>query len=281
MVWMLDELIALGHSLKNTRFDRATLQAKRGLFPLILSTGFFERLVERATGLIFCCIVNETTSPALILLLASFPRIMLKMWQQPLTWIFKTAVGFANAGPNPEIRRTYTPMHTTFLECPFEWRLFDSLVSEANLLARRSYQSARVSDGQRAQMEQDMMLGEIPEALMPAARYLLTTMLSKLLDRLDPAKIMFFDTRWLGLDNSMRTAALLKTHKVDVCQKIVLKPRVRGDGEDGEDGSEMKLRRCTRCFEYMEDFSPGQGWLMGSAKHCVCSNAWMIAEEKL
>jgi mediator of RNA polymerase II transcription subunit 16 len=114
----------------------------------------------------------------------------------------------------------------------------------------------------------------------------LSTTLSKLLDRLDPAKIMFFDTRWLGLDNSMRTAALLKTHKVDVCQKIVLKPRARGDGEDGEDGSEMKLRRCTRCFEYMEDFSPGQGqghmnWLTGSAKHCVCSNAWMIAEEKL
>lgn len=257
MVWMLDELITLRHSLKNPRIDRATLQAK----------------------------LDETTSPALILLLASFPRIMLKMWQQPLNWIFKTAVGFANTDLNPEIRRTYTTMHTTFLECPFEWRFFDSLVSEAIASVRDSYQKARVSDGQRAQMEQDMMLGEIPEALMPVARYLLTTTLSKLLDRLDPAKIMFFDTRWLGLDNSMRTAALLKTHKVDVYRKIVLKPRARGDGEDGEDGGEMKLKRCTRCFEYMEDFSPGQGqghmnWL-GSAKQCVCSNAWMIAEEKL
>ena len=214
---------------------------------------------------------------------------MLKIWQQPLNWISKTAVGFVNAGLNPEIRRAYTPLQSTFLECPFEWRLFDLLVSEASVLVKSSYQSAGVSGGQRAQMEQDLMLGEIPEALTPAAQHLLTTTLSRFLDRLDrldPAKIMFFDTRWLGLDNSMRTAALLKTHKVDVCQKIMLKPRARGDGEDREDGGEMKLRRCTRCFEYMEYFSPRQGqghmnWLTGSAKHCVCSNAWMIAEEKL
>jgi len=42
MVWMLDELITLRHSLKNPRIDRATLQAKRGLFPIILSIGSFE-----------------------------------------------------------------------------------------------------------------------------------------------------------------------------------------------------------------------------------------------
>ncbi|OCL01533.1 hypothetical protein AOQ84DRAFT_443946 [Glonium stellatum] len=263
MIWMLDEIIALGHSLRNTNFDRAALQAK----------------------------LNETSSPALIILLSSFSRIMLGIWQRPLIWISKTAAGFANTAPTLELRRTYTPVHTMFLECPFDWRLFEWLVSETNHLVRTSYQKAGVSDGHRAQMERDMMLGEIPEALMPAAHHLLTAVLFKdggFLDRIDPAKIMFFDTRWLGLDNSMRTAAFFKAHKVDVCQKIVLKPHAKGEGEEGEGGGEMKLRRCTRCSEYMEDFSSGQGqgqghmnWLMGWAKHCVCSNAWMIAEEKV
>ncbi|OCK74259.1 hypothetical protein K432DRAFT_430130 [Lepidopterella palustris CBS 459.81] len=264
MVWIIDELMTLGRSLRTvSSFDRTTLQAK----------------------------LNETSSPALLVLLSSFPRIMLKIWQQPLAWIQQTAMRFTSNSPSPEIRRTYLPLQSLFEESPVHWRFFEALVSDTNSQVKLGYTTAGVSDQERAKAERELMMGIVPEALVSAAWRLVRLSLfdeAKMWEKIDPpnppkvlvdpTKIMFFDTRWLGLDDSQNSTAYLRKNVVDVCQKIILKVEGREKGKD-----RIKLRRCTRCCEFMEDITMANGaahnWLLGVAKHCVCSSAWVLAED--
>jgi mediator of RNA polymerase II transcription subunit 16 len=306
MAYILDELFAVGYKLRNDPppvLDRATLQSK----------------------------IEEMNKPALLLLLCSFPRMMMKAWATPLAWVIRTATTYSNSSPTPEVRRIYAPLHQALSECPFDWRLFETVVSEAQALVRGCYKHANLTDAQRNECERQLILGEIPEVLFPAAKRLVTDALfgekgkgigtdkTALSDKLDVAKIMFYDTTWLGLQHSKRAKNWFDTHVVDVCQKMI----IRGTGttthatgptnptqstsqsqsqggnrsdigggpgpEDKKGGTaKSKLRICTRCGAYMEDVVQGMpgytvhhvSWLMGVAKHCVCGNAWMAGEEK-
>ena len=295
MTYVLDELMAVGFQLKNhppPTLDRATLEAT----------------------------IHELNKPALLILLSSFPRMMMKAWITPMTWVVRTAFQYYNNPPNPDARRIYAPLHHAFAECPFDWRLFETLLSEAQVLVRGTYKRHNLTDVQRNECERELILGRIPEVLTEAAKRLVTSTLfnetqpnGALTDRFDVAKVMFFDTTWLGLTNSKRTNEYFATHVVDVCQKMVIRgtgththatsspgqPTRNRSDSGGEPGSadangtkkkpwKSKLRRCTRCGAYMEDIVqgiPGYGfhhihWLMGVAKHCVCGNSWMYGEEK-
>ncbi|KAF2182172.1 hypothetical protein K469DRAFT_669982 [Zopfia rhizophila CBS 207.26] len=290
MVYMVDELISLGNALKDvpqSSFDRPTLEAK----------------------------IQELNSPAISIILSSFPRSMIKLWGNNLIWVSKTAFTYTNSSPSPEIRRVYAPLHQAITECPFDWRLFDNLISEAQLLVRGSYRRASMNEQQRNEVEKDLVLGSVHEVLVPVARRLLGDHLFQpgfLLDRLDPAKVMFFDTTWLGLTTSRHADRWFETHVVDVCQKMIIRGtgaqshataasssssgRERSDsaagstsgGEEKKEKKKPQLRRCTRCSAYMEDVTTGMSgyaqhhvsWLMGVAKHCVCGNSWVLAPEK-
>ncbi|KAF2866785.1 mediator complex, subunit Med16 [Massariosphaeria phaeospora] len=302
--YMIDEVFAVAYSFRNppsTPLDRATLEAR----------------------------IHELNKPAILILLSAFPRMMMKLWGPPLQWINRTALLSTNNSVSPESRKIYFPLHHAVSEIPLDWRLFEALVSEAQHLVRSMYKRHSLSDAQRNAVERDLMLGRVPDVLMPVAKRLLTDSLFNdaqpngcLADKLDIAKVMFFDTTWLGLQHSRRATAWFDSHVVDVCQKMVirgtgaqssplasastaLQNRKRGDGAAAADtkagvvkaeaapaGDARKrkpqLRQCVRCGAYMEDVTQGMPgyaphhihWLMGVAKHCVCGNSWMLAEEK-
>lgn len=300
MVYMIDELMALGFQLKDlpaSQLDRPTLEAK----------------------------IKELNKPAIIILLSSFSRMMMKLWANPLAWVLRTAFQYTNSSPTPDLRRVYTPLHQTLGELPFDWRHFDHLVTEAHMLVRSSYKRANLDEAARNEVERQLVLGHIPEVLMPAARRLLGDTLfnenqqnGALLDKVDVARIMFFDTTFLGFQDSNQAKEYFETHVVDVCQKVVIRgtgaqthplaapassnsnsnPRQRSDSVSskigassadatGADGKKRKqqLRQCVRCGACMEDVVQGMpgyanhhvSWLMGVAKHCICGSGWVVA----
>jgi mediator of RNA polymerase II transcription subunit 16 len=213
MIYILDELFAVGYKLRNdppATLDRATLQSK----------------------------IEELNKPALLLLLSSFPRMMMKAWATPLAWVIRTALTYSNSSPAPDVRRIYAPLHHALSEWPFDWRLFETVVSEAQSLVRGCYKRSNLTDAQRNECERRLILGEIPEVLFPAAKRLVTDCLFGekgegvgtdkvgLSEKLDVSKIMFYDTTWLGLQYSKRANSWFDTHVVDVCQKMI----IRGTG---------------------------------------------------
>ena len=290
MAYILDELFTLGRAVQDipsADLTRAALEQK----------------------------IHELNKPAVLLLLSAFPRSMMKLWAQPITWVKRSADTFTHASaptPSPEIRRLYTPLHTAVNEIPFEWRWFEVLVSETHNLVRGTYKKANLSDHQRNAVERDLLLGKIPDILLPIAKRLITDTLWNssqqggcLADKLDVGRLMFFDTTWLGFTESKRGAAWHSAHVVDVCQKMIIRGtgtqthpsmvphqgRGRSDSlqsVNGERKREHRLRQCVRCGEFMEDavqglpgYSPSHAsWLMGVAKHCVCGNSWMLADWK-
>jgi mediator of RNA polymerase II transcription subunit 16 len=195
-------------------------------------------------------------------------------------------------------------------EIPFDWRVFDRLVTDTHAHVRAAYKHANATDAERNAYERALMLGHIPDILMPIAKRLVTDTLwtgdACLADRLDSGRLMFFDTTWLGFQESKRAAEWHDVHVVDVCQKMIIRgtgtqqhpsavlssqQRGRSDSiqSTSVDGKKKgQLRRCTRCSAYMEDVMQGlpgysthhASWLMGVAKHCVCGNSWMLALER-
>ncbi|KAH6615244.1 mediator complex, subunit Med16 [Boeremia exigua] len=243
-------------------------------------------------------------NPAVLLLLSAFPRHMMKLWSQPLAWVKRSADSFTNpAAPvqAPEIRRLYAPLAAALSEIPFDWRWFERLVSETHDAARAACKAARLDDGARNALEQELLVGRVPAVYAPLAARLLTTQLwdsgapgGCLADKLDAGRLMFFDTVWLGLQGGRRAKAWHAAHTVDVCQKMVVRGvgtqehPVTGATQMGRREGEKRLRRCVRCGSCMEDVTVNQvgytphhlNWLMGIAKHCVCGNSWMLAPEK-
>ncbi|KAF1953397.1 hypothetical protein CC80DRAFT_595955 [Byssothecium circinans] len=321
ITYMMDELLSFSRVLSQ-------LQKKQNL-PLTKS------LLEST--------LLETNKPALLILLSSFPRMMLKLWAQPLHWVSRTAMGYINgSNPSPEIRRLYAPLHQALVESPADFRQFEHLLSEAQTLVRTCYRQGpatskegREGEAARNRAEQELLAGRIPDVLWNAARHLVGETLwgpaegtnvnrgsgnanpnkVPLAERVDVAKIAFFDTTWLGFTASKRAEAFFDTHVVDVCQKMIIRGtgtqthpspvnqqqvhggRNRSDSiqtvnghAGGGSGKEKggKLRRCVRCGAYMEDVVMGfpgyanhhVSWLMGVAKHCPCGNSWMLAPEK-
>ncbi|KAJ4341778.1 Mediator of RNA polymerase II transcription subunit 16 [Didymella glomerata] len=276
-----------------------------------------ENLKEPLTASTLTAIFERTNNPAVLLLLSAFPRHMMKLWSQPLAWVKRSAENFTNAaGPvqSPEVRKLYAPLASALSEIPFDWRWFERLVSETHDSCRTAFKKANLSDTARNAVERDLLMGVLPDVYTPLATALLTTKLSDstapggcLADRLDPGRLYFFDTTWLGFTHSLRGAEWHASHVVDVCQKMVIRGRgtvehpvtsatlgrARSDSRgshvgDGAREKKRQLRRCVRCGSYMEDVTVNQpgyaphhiNWLMGIAKHCVCGNSWVLAPEK-
>ncbi|KAF2034910.1 hypothetical protein EK21DRAFT_97118 [Setomelanomma holmii] len=294
MAYLLDELFSIGRSIQDLPSQSLTREALESKF-------------------------HDLNKPAVLLLLSAFPRAMMKLWSQPIAWVKRSADTFTNNAqppPPPEMRRLYNPLNAAVNEVPFEWRWFDVLVNDTHNQVRTAYKRANLSDAQRNLHERELMLGRIPDLLVPIAKRLVTDQLFNdkiqngcLADKLDVGRLMFFDTTWLGFQESKRAQAWHESHVVDVCQKMIIRgtgrqvhpstpvqtSRTRSDslqsvsGAVGADGAKKsRLRVCTRCGGYMEDVMQGlpgytahhASWLMGVAKHCVCGNSWMLAEEK-
>jgi mediator of RNA polymerase II transcription subunit 16 len=294
MAYLLDELFAFGREIED-----------------IPSPSLTREMLEQK--------IRTLNKPVVLILLSAFPRAMMKLWAQPIAWVKRSAETYANpnqATPAPEIRKLYTPLHVALNEVPFEWRWFEMLVTDTQNHVRAAYKRANATDAQRNHYERELMLGRIPEILVPIAKRLVTDTLWNdksgngcLADKLDTGRLMFFDTTWLGFQESKRAAEWHDTHVVDVCQKMIIRgtgrqwhpsttsaQQSRGrsnsiqstNGDTGTGKKKSQLRRCTRCGSYMEHVMQGlpgytphhASWLVGVAKHCVCGNSWMLAPER-
>lgn len=293
MAYMMDELFTLGRNVESIPSSQLTASELESVFA-------------------------QTNKPAVLLLLSAFPRVMMKLWSQPLAWVKRSAENFTNLNtptPSPEVRKLYAPLQAAVSEIPFDWRWFERLVSETQESARSALKAANLSDSARNGIERELLLGRLPEVYLPLARRLVTDTLWNseiqggcLADKLDSGRLMFFDTTWLGFQESKRAEEWHDTHVVDVCQKMIIRGigtqehpvtshtqmgRSRSDstlsaGGDGDTKKGRQLRRCVRCGSYMEDvtqhrvgYTPQHAnWLMGIAKHCVCGNSWTLAPEK-
>lgn len=266
MVHLVDDLFQLGHSLRKHPVESLT--------PLLL-----QQRME---------VLNK---PSLLILLSGFPRMMMKLWANPIQWVQRTAYGYVqNNNSSPEMRKLYYPLHQALTETPLDWRLFEALISETGHLVRQCYKQANCSADERDAIERELLFGRVPQQLFPAARRLVTDtlfaestqqgQLASLADKLDFSKITFFDTTWLGLTASQGAQAWFESHVVDVCQKMIIRgtgshthpsviaavPAGRGRSDSlqsaiagtTEDGKRKKrLRRCVRCGAYMEDVVVG------------------------
>ncbi|KAJ9668679.1 Mediator of RNA polymerase II transcription subunit 16 [Coniosporium apollinis] len=244
LVYIVDELMELARAVRGQEHDRAFVQEK----------------------------VNAANSPALLLLLASAPRYLLRMLLRPLQLCFKTVHAALKQPSLPRAQKVvYETLNNIFMTNPISSPRFEHIVpGEVDKAVRDAYAAANLSAEQRGAAEKAMLVNaEIPECLMPAVKQLLTGTLPKLLSELqDTSKIYFADLKWLGLHDGWMTREFLRHRAVDVVRKVQL-------------GREKKLRMCTRCGAVMEDLpTPAEGrselgWLMFAQKSCVCMSNWV------
>ncbi|KAF2995834.1 mediator complex subunit [Curvularia kusanoi] len=209
--YTMDSLFTLGRAVLDTPADSLTAAQLTSLF-------------------------KQHNNPAVLLLLSAFPRHMMKLWGQPLAWVKRSAEHFTNPSAPvqaPEIRKLYGPLATAMSEIPFDWRWFERLVTETHDAARSLYKTSGLSDSGRNALERDLLMGTLPELFLPLAKRLLTDTLWNselpngcLADKLDAGRLMFFDTTWLGFEESRRAKEWHGEHVVDVCQKMI----IRGTG---------------------------------------------------
>lgn len=283
MVYLIDELLQIGHAIQK-----------------IPAASLTPQLLEQKLA--------AMNAPALLLLLSSFPRMMMKLWANPIQWVQRTAYGYAqNTASSPDMRKLYYPLHQALTEAPLDWRNFEHLISEAQILVRSCYKQAGLSAEARDAAERDLLLGRIPPVLFPAARRLVTDTLfadpqpspaqqsACLADKVDMSKILFFDTTWLGLTASLRAKAWFEEHVVDVCQKMIIRgtgahahPLVGRDAQMGRARSDsmqsvggedarrrrLKLRKCVRCGAHMEDV------MMGLPGYAPTHVSWLMGVAK-
>ncbi|KAL0261019.1 Mediator of RNA polymerase II transcription subunit 16 [Diplodia seriata] len=135
-----------------------------------------------------------------------------------------------------------------------------ALVLEVDNQVRMCYTRAQYTDERRRMAEREMLISaEIPDVLMPVVTRLLTHGIDKLLDTVDPAKVMYWDLRWLGLSEDKREKEYLEKNTVDVMRKVVVSRK------------EGVRRRCVRCGSEMEDME----W-MGGQNKCACGSPWAM-----
>ena len=208
-------------------------------------------------------------SPALFLLLASVPRVLLRFLFRLLRQIGQFTGNSLRNATNIEQRQAYSSFINLFNNSPVNIPLMEPVVAELEPIVKAAYVKAGVDDVQRGQIEKTMLTScELPDVLMSAVKKLLTTMLDKFQEDVDPAKVYFADIRWMGLTDDKSTEAFHKRREFDVVRKVQL-------------SGEVPLRRCTRCCSHMLDFDEAKQvrslppWMHGAQKVCVCGNNWV------
>jgi len=211
----------------------------------------------------------EEHSPALLVLLCSIPRILLRMIFRPLrhgmihsTNGLKTSLQFEHKVAFNKLLQIYQATPISIL--PLETYLMD-----VDTLVKAAYRNAGIPDSKREEYEREMFLtATIPPILLPCVTEMLTTKLTTLQNLVDEGKIYTHDISWLNLTDDKKTKRFHEKHVVDVIRKLPLAGNAR-------------LRVCPRCASVMEDISlPGGGqpgqmpWVWQSQKTCICYNSW-------
>lgn len=213
-------------------------------------------------------LVKASNTPGLIITLASFTRVQLRMLCGPLRSGHALAINGMKTAVSMEQRNTFFHIMQVFSKTPLQIKAFEQYIIEVDTLVRNAYTKAGMTDQQRKDAERDLFWRcEIPEVLMPAVKEMLTDKLRKLMEVSDPGKVHNQDISWLNLTDDKRTKQMHEKLNIDVIRKVPLGPHIR-------------LRRCPRCLSIMEDLTTQQlaaqpAWVFHNQKNCICFNSWI------
>lgn len=210
--------------------------------------------------------VNAANSPAISILLASYPRFYLRYCLLYIRSMHKAAIERLQYADTPD-REVWHSLAKLCAQYPL--LQIEVMLREIDHHVYLGYTEAKLNDEQRAAAEKQLLItGDIPEVLMPVVKRLLTTTKEKLFDggQFDLKDLYFQDFRALNLTDDESTKQLQSTVKIDVLRKVPLKKNL------------TSWRRCTRCGSCMGNLAMrGEPtWITTLQKSCVCGNAWMI-----
>ncbi|KAF2430482.1 hypothetical protein EJ08DRAFT_235033 [Tothia fuscella] len=216
--------------------------------------------------------IRQHHSPALIVLLSSIPRMLLRLMFRPLrSGQYHSANGIKTSLPL-EHKLAFGKLLGIFQTTPVTCQPFEQYLQDVDSLVKSCYKSLSLPE--RSLIEKNMLLtATIPDILMPVVTAMLTTKMDALMSQQDPGKIHGHDVLWLGLTDDKRMKAFLERQRVDVIRKLPLRVGAR-------------MRRCTRCGSVMEDIQAQVGhggvqqeWVSKNQKTCVCFASWAVVAE--
>lgn len=210
-------------------------------------------------------------SPAILILLCSIPRILLRMIFRPLRHGMVHSTNGLKTSLQYEHKMAFNKLLQIYQATPISILPLENYLMDVDTLVKTAYRNAGITDAKREESEREMFLtATIPTILTPCVTEMLTTKLFALSTHVDQGKIYLHDISWLGLTDDGKTKRWHQNHVVDVIRKLPL-------------SKESRLRVCPRCGSVMEDISPGmQGvagmgqmpWVWQSQKTCICYNSW-------
>lgn len=119
-----------------------------------------------------------------------------------------------------------------------------------------------------------LILGIIPDLLMPAVQQLFTVSVARLRKEADEGELYFKDFSMLGLGDDEQTKQWHQENTLDAIRKVVLQTKVRGKA--------VNVRVCLRCRAVMEDiqsFGNTSSWVMSLLRgHCFCGSYWVVED---
>src|SRR5947207_4089667 len=112
--------------------------------------------------------VNTSNSPGLIITLASFTRVQLRMLCGSLRSGHVLALNGMKTAVSPEQRNTFVHIMEVFGKMPLQIKALEQYIAEVDGLVRNAYATAGVTDQERKAAERDLFWRcEIPEGLTP------------------------------------------------------------------------------------------------------------------
>ena len=243
LAFLMDELFSISNALRGSGVDKAAVSRE----------------------------IRKRNTPALHLLLQSIPRMLLRFNCQYLHLAFANAGKAGQQTEDAADRKVILDFMALFSDAPVKLYHFKRLIDEADGWVKKTY-SETVTEETRVEAEKTMLIsGGLPDVLMPVVQHLFTQMIDRFRTEVDPAKMYFYDVRWLGLTDDKASQEWLHEQKFDIHMKTPIGPKAR-------------LRSCPRCRSVMDDTPsktrlPSTAWLALVEKSCICTGNWMAVPE--
>ena len=209
--------------------------------------------------------IDRTGSPAMHLLLCSFPRTLLKLaTNSVITYVKHVHVARSRARTLEDrvgLEAILDLGASTCVPLP----VLQEFLIEVDTAMRTFFAEGSVSAEKRVENELVMTIeGKVPADLEPVLQTIFRSAVPKLLAGVDMSAVYFKNTTWLGIEGLDAAAG---ESKWDVVTKRLM-----------HEGSERKT--CRRCGEGMEEIEEGKlvpPWLERLGTHCVCQDEWWVS----
>ena len=259
--FIVDEIFTLGNFLEDQNLASKSIAAN-----VLNQKSKSTRTLSCMFGLFNVITVQETNSPAILLLLISSSRAILQYNCKPLKALMQQAKQ-AQQSPSP-LGPAYRELDLVFHRSLVTVLQFERLLSLFDGNVQSEYQLSKTSEADRKTIEKDLLINcQIPEVLLEPVRELLGNTAESLRQEVNVAELYFTNVGWLGLTNDQNSKKWRKQHPLDAMRKVELR-------------KDARARRCTRCCALMDDALPQRPSLMMNLQRtCFCGGSWAVLGE--